>query len=163
MNGDLRTPTVLVGNKVDIKDRKVKAKMITYHREHNMQYYDVSTKTNYNIEKPFLWIARKICGDANLQFVEKPIPVTAATAARSAQIAEWEAELARAAAAPLDGSFDDDDLYSIDKALNTTSIKKERLERCGFLRLVCVRSSWLQSHRAPLSVWGGTFGASVLT
>ena len=111
MNGDLRTPTVLVGNKVDIKDRKVKAKMITYHREHNMQYYDVSTKTNYNIEKPFLWIARKICGDANLQFVEKPIPVTAATAARSAQIAaEWEAELTRAAAAPLDGSFDDDDL-----------------------------------------------------
>ena len=101
-------PIVLVGNKVDVKDRKVKAKMITYHRD--IQYYDVSTKTNYNIEKPFLWIARKICGDANLQFVEKPIPVTAATAARSAQIAEWEAELTRAAAAPLDGSFDDDDL-----------------------------------------------------
>ena len=30
-------PIVLCGNKVDIKDRKVKAKMITFHRKKNLQ------------------------------------------------------------------------------------------------------------------------------
>ncbi|XP_066292666.1 uncharacterized protein [Branchiostoma lanceolatum] len=34
-------PIVLCGNKVDIKDRKVKAKAITFHRKKNLQYYDV--------------------------------------------------------------------------------------------------------------------------
>merc|ERR1712238_649933 len=31
---------VLCGNKVEIKDRKVKAKQITFHRKKNLQYYD---------------------------------------------------------------------------------------------------------------------------
>merc|ERR1712134_68261 len=65
-------PICLVGNKVDVKDRKVKAKTITFHRKKNLQYYDVSAKSNYNFEKPFLWIARKLVGDPNLQFVEIP-------------------------------------------------------------------------------------------
>jgi GTPase SAR1 family protein len=30
-------PMVLVGNKVDVKDRKVKAKSITFHRKKNLQ------------------------------------------------------------------------------------------------------------------------------
>ena len=30
-------PIVLCGNKVDIKDRKVKAKIITFHRKKNLQ------------------------------------------------------------------------------------------------------------------------------
>jgi GTP-binding nuclear protein Ran len=53
-------PTVLVGNKVDVKDRKVKAKQIVYPRKHGIQYYDVSAKSNYQFEKPFLWLLRKI-------------------------------------------------------------------------------------------------------
>ena len=32
-------PIVLCGNKVDIKDRKVKAKAITFHRKKNLQVY----------------------------------------------------------------------------------------------------------------------------
>lgn len=36
------------------------------------QYYDISAKSNYNFEKPFLWLARKLVGDANLEFVEMP-------------------------------------------------------------------------------------------
>ena len=44
-------PIVLVGNKVDIKDRKVKAKMINFHRKKNLAYYDISAKSNYNFEK----------------------------------------------------------------------------------------------------------------
>ena len=63
-------PIVLVGNKVDVKDRKVKAKQITFHRKKGLQYYDVSAKSNYHFEKPFLWILRKLTGDANLQLVE---------------------------------------------------------------------------------------------
>lgn len=53
-------PIVLVGNKADIKNRKVKAKAITFHRRKNLAYYDVSAKSNYNFEKPFLWLARKL-------------------------------------------------------------------------------------------------------
>merc|ERR1711924_542529 len=65
-------PIVLTGNKVDIKDRKVKAKSIVFHRKKNLQYYDISAKSNYNFEKPFLWLARKLCGEAELEFVEMP-------------------------------------------------------------------------------------------
>lgn len=65
-------PIVLCGNKVDVKDRKVKAKSITFHRKKNLQYYDISAKSNYNFEKPFLWLARKLVGDPNLEFVEMP-------------------------------------------------------------------------------------------
>lgn len=65
-------PIVLCGNKVDIKDRKVKAKTITFHRKKNLQYYDISAKSNYNFEKPFLWLARKLFGDPNLEFAAMP-------------------------------------------------------------------------------------------
>merc|ERR1711910_241984 len=65
-------PIVLCGNKVDIKDRKLKAKSIVFHRKKNLQYYDISAKSNYNFEKPFLWLARKLIGDPNLEFVAMP-------------------------------------------------------------------------------------------
>ena len=66
-------PIVLVGNKVDVmKDRKVKAKALTYHRKKNLQYYDISAKSNYNFEKPFLSLARKLAGDPHLRLVETP-------------------------------------------------------------------------------------------
>ena len=59
-------PIVLTGNKVDVKERKVKAKTITFHRKKNLQYYDISAKSNYNFEKPFLWLARKLVGNPGL-------------------------------------------------------------------------------------------------
>lgn len=62
-------PIVLTGNKVDVKERKVKAKTITFHRKKNLQYYDISAKSNYNFEKPFLWLARKLTGNPGLEFV----------------------------------------------------------------------------------------------
>jgi len=40
--------------------------------EKNLQYYDISAKSNYNFEKPFLWLARKLIGDPNLEFVAMP-------------------------------------------------------------------------------------------
>uniref|UniRef100_G3SBP8 GTP-binding nuclear protein Ran n=1 Tax=Gorilla gorilla gorilla TaxID=9595 RepID=G3SBP8_GORGO len=51
---------LLCGNKVDIKNRKGKAKSVVFHQENNLQYYDISAKSNYNFEKPF---------HPNLQFV----------------------------------------------------------------------------------------------
>ena len=65
-------PIMLCGNKVDIKDRKVKAKLIVFHQKKNLQYYDISDKSNYNFEKPFLWLARKLIRDPNLDFVTMP-------------------------------------------------------------------------------------------
>ena len=61
-------PIVLCGSKVDIKDRKVKAKSIVLYQK-NLQNYDISAKSKYNFEKPFLWFARKLIGDHNLEFV----------------------------------------------------------------------------------------------
>merc|ERR1712228_920647 len=40
-------PIVLVGNKCD-KDRAVKTKTIVFHRKKNIQYFDISAKSNYN-------------------------------------------------------------------------------------------------------------------
>ena len=65
-------PIVLVGNKVDVKDRKVKAKQIVFHRKKGLQYYDVSAKSNYQFEKPFVWLLRKLLGDPGLHLVEAP-------------------------------------------------------------------------------------------
>lgn len=65
-------PIVLCGNKVDIKDRKVKAKTITFHRKKSLQYYELSAKSNYNFEKPFLWIAKKLTGKQDLYLVDSP-------------------------------------------------------------------------------------------
>lgn len=59
-------PIVLCGNKVDVKNRQVKAKQVTFHRKKNLQYYEISAKSNYNFEKPFLYLARKLAGYESL-------------------------------------------------------------------------------------------------
>eukprot|EP00020_Sapocribrum_chincoteaguense_P000851 CAMPEP_0170751676 /NCGR_PEP_ID=MMETSP0437-20130122/11575_1 /TAXON_ID=0 /ORGANISM="Sexangularia sp." /LENGTH=212 /DNA_ID=CAMNT_0011090721 /DNA_START=80 /DNA_END=718 /DNA_ORIENTATION=- len=94
-------PIVLVGNKVDVKDRKVKAKAITFHRKKNLQYYDVSAKSNYNFEKPFLWLARKLVGDPQLAFVEAPALAPPEVHLDVDQIRQYEQELEMAKAVPL--------------------------------------------------------------
>lgn len=40
----------------------MKAKQVTFHRKKNLQYYEISAKSNYNFEKPFLYLARKLAG-----------------------------------------------------------------------------------------------------
>lgn len=65
-------PIVLCGNKVDVIDRKVRAKSIVFHRKHNMKYYDISARANYNFEKPFLSLMRKLLGDDDIEFTEMP-------------------------------------------------------------------------------------------
>lgn len=103
-------PIVLCGNKVEVKDRKVKAKQITFHRKKNLQYYEISAKVNYNFEKPFLWLTRKVAGNNSIEFVEAPALAPPEAEIDMAQMARYQQELESAAAVPLPDGDDDDDL-----------------------------------------------------
>jgi GTP-binding nuclear protein Ran len=100
-------PIVLCGNKVDIKDRKVKAKSITFHRKKLLQYYDISAKSNYNFEKPFLWLARKLTGNQNLEFVASPALAPPEVSVDPALMEQYKKELEMAAQQPLPEEDDD--------------------------------------------------------
>ena len=64
-------PIVLVGNKADVKERKLKARQINFHRKRSLQYFDVSAKSNYQYEKPFLWLLKQLVGDPNLVLTQQ--------------------------------------------------------------------------------------------
>merc|ERR1712045_756709 len=102
-------PIVLVGNKVDVRDRKVKAKQITFHRKKNLQYYDISAKSNYQFEKPFVWLLRRMVNDGNLTLVEAPLLAPVEVAIPQDQIGAMENELVEAAAQPLSADEGEDD------------------------------------------------------
>jgi len=101
-------PIVLCGNKVDIKDRKVKIKQITFHRKKNLQYYDISAKSNYNFEKPFLWLARKLLNEPNLIFVESPALQPAEVPIDLQQMKQYEEEINLAKETPLPDESDEE-------------------------------------------------------
>lgn len=101
-------PIVLCGNKVDVKERKVKAKAITFHRKKNLQYYDISAKSNYNFEKPFLWLARKLVGHPLLQFVASPALAPPEVAVDADLMQKYEQEMSQATAMPLPDEDDGD-------------------------------------------------------
>ena len=86
-------PIVLCGNKIDCRDRKVKPRDIQFHRKKNLQYYDISAKSNYNFEKPFLYIVRKLTANPDAQFVEAPALAPPEVQLDAAQVAAWETEL----------------------------------------------------------------------
>jgi len=96
-------PIVLCGNKVDVKDRKVKAKTITFHRKKNLQYFDISAKSNYNFEKPFLWLGRKLVGNPGLDFVASPALAPPEVVLDPVVMGEYERELQAAQNMPLPG------------------------------------------------------------
>lgn len=101
-------PIVLLGNKVDCKDRKVKPKDIYFHRKKNLQYYDISAKSNFNYEKPFLYISRKLTGEKNCHFVKEVAIKPPEVQYDVAQVAEYQRQLEQADALPVPD--DDDDL-----------------------------------------------------
>jgi len=98
-------PIVLVGNKVDVKDRQVKARQIQFHRKRNLQYYDVSARSNYNFEKPFLWLARRLTHQPTLNFVGQHAKAPEINI-DPGLVEQAEKELQDAANAPID---DDDE------------------------------------------------------
>lgn len=103
-------PMVLVGNKVDVKDRKVKPKMITFHRKKNIQYYDISAKSNYNYEKPFLFLIRRLLGDPDIQYVEQPSVKPPEVEIDLSMAQTYEQELNAAASVPIENDSEDEKL-----------------------------------------------------
>jgi GTP-binding nuclear protein Ran len=93
-----------------VKERKVKAKTITFHRKKNLQYYDISAKSNYNFEKPFLWLARKVCGNQALEFVAAPALAPPESQVDEQLLQQYRKEMEDAAAMPLPNEEEDDDL-----------------------------------------------------
>ncbi|KAL8843792.1 MAG: hypothetical protein Q9176_001754 [Flavoplaca citrina] len=103
-----QVPIVLCGNKVDVKERKVKAKAITFHRKKNLQYYDISAKSNYNFEKPFLWLARKLVGNPALDFVAGIALAPPTVQVDEALLQQYNKEMEDAANQPLPDEDDPD-------------------------------------------------------
>jgi len=102
-------PVVLVGNKVDVKDRVVKAKSIIFHRKKNMQYFELSAKSNFNIEKPFLYLIRRLARDDSVVLVEAYAPLPPPEVhVDPVAFAEREEEIIKALSCPLPD--DDEDL-----------------------------------------------------
>mmetsp|Transcript_5146 Transcript_5146/g.4365 ORF Transcript_5146/g.4365 Transcript_5146/m.4365 type:complete len:130 (+) Transcript_5146:279-668(+) len=66
-------PICLVANKIDEKERTVKSKMVVFHRKKNLQYYEMSALGNINVEKPFLYLLRKLAGSPDLAFSSAPL------------------------------------------------------------------------------------------
>merc|ERR1712147_45660 len=101
-------PIVLVGNKVDVKERKVKVKQINFHRKKNLGYYDISAKSNFNYEKPFLYLAKKLVGDPHLTFVDTVALLPAEVEINPETMRQYEREMQQAAQMPLPDDDDDD-------------------------------------------------------
>jgi len=100
-------PVVLVGNKVDVKDRKVKARQIVFSRKHGIQYYDVSAKSNYQFEKPFLWLLKRLTNDSGLTLTEAPSLLPQDITIGVDQIKQMEEELRQDENAPIDDNDED--------------------------------------------------------
>ncbi|CAD6580041.1 MAG: GTP-binding nuclear protein gsp1/Ran [Cyphobasidiales sp. Tagirdzhanova-0007] len=94
-------PIVLCGNKVDVKERKVKTGAVTFHRKKNLQYFEISAKSNYNFEKPFLWLARKLGGNPALEFVAEAALLPPEVHLDQALMESYQKQLEDAAANPL--------------------------------------------------------------
>lgn len=116
----------------DEQERKVKTAQVTFHRKKNIQYYEISAKSNYNFEKPFLWLARKLVGyvvkglsyrsarlirflstsemysNNTLEFVAAPALAPPEVEVDANLIAQYNRELEQAAAAPLPDEDDAD-------------------------------------------------------
>lgn len=103
-------PIVLVGNKIDVRDRKVPAKRVTFHKKNNMRYFEVSAKSNYHFEMPFLSLARALLKDPNLQFTTAPVLLPPEVSMDPNLVQQYETELAQADAIPL--PEDDNDFLS---------------------------------------------------
>lgn len=67
--GDI--PIAVCGNKIDCVDRKVHPADIFVHKKMKTAYYDISAKSNYNFEKPFLYMLRKVTKNDTVRFTTR--------------------------------------------------------------------------------------------
>jgi len=64
-------PVVIIGNKMDVQEKQVKEKHITVIEKKRIQYFDVSVKCEFQLEKPLVWILQRLIGE-QLHLVEEP-------------------------------------------------------------------------------------------
>lgn len=62
-------PKVVCGNKIDLPYIKLPKRP---ELGSNCKYYQISARSNYNFEKPFLSLAKELTGHHDLEFVEAP-------------------------------------------------------------------------------------------
>ncbi len=91
-----------------MKERAVKPKQITFHRKKNLLYYDISAKSNYNYEKPFLTLACKLAGDNTIKFAAMPALAPPEVQMDPNAIAEANAQFAQAGNTALPNSDTED-------------------------------------------------------
>ena len=58
-----KVPTIVCGNKIDSASRQVLPKHILFPKQHNLPYINISAKSCYNFDKPFLKLIELIVGD----------------------------------------------------------------------------------------------------
>ena len=66
-----------------------------------MQYYDISARSNYNFEKPFLWLAKQLVGDAALALTAAPATKPPEVVMDPRLMSAYEDELHRAMQEPI--------------------------------------------------------------
>ena len=69
-----RIPVVVCGNKVELEaERKVKLQDISFHEQHQLQYFEISALACHNFVDPFLYLATKLSNQKDLYFLDKPV------------------------------------------------------------------------------------------
>lgn len=64
-----QVPIVIVGNKVDVNDRKVKPMHIKIPKEYRIKYFDVSVKSVYGMREALEYLLEGITGEDNIEMV----------------------------------------------------------------------------------------------
>lgn len=59
-------PVVLCANKIDVEERKVKSKGITYHKKHKMGFYEISVKERISLKEPFEYLLQQVTKEPEL-------------------------------------------------------------------------------------------------
>jgi GTP-binding nuclear protein Ran len=71
-SGKLNIPVIICGNKSESEHREVMTEDITVHTNYDLQYYDISVKTCYNVNKPFLYLIRSLINDFDVELIDPP-------------------------------------------------------------------------------------------
>lgn len=61
-------PIVLIGTKTEAREVEMLPHEVVFHLHKNIQYFEISSKTGYNLKQPLLRLLRKLSGCPHLEF-----------------------------------------------------------------------------------------------
>ncbi|XP_016986288.1 GTP-binding nuclear protein Ran-like isoform X2 [Drosophila rhopaloa] len=97
-------PIVICGNKADSLFEA--ETFVKFYRQKQLMFFKISAKSNYNLDKPFLYLARQLLGDRKQEVAKHPsFPKLIMTAEQLSQLQE---DLKAARACDLPPESDDD-------------------------------------------------------